>query len=126
VLYIDEGFAIPEMHSLAPIAYKRRNFEFEREFRLAHVLPPEATVYLDQECDFFRLIDSDPFTFVREIRFHPNAAVEFKERVRTQLAGLGFHFLSTILLSPQKQPLNPAYRETPETAVQVAHILFTT
>src|SRR5208283_4009297 len=92
VRYIDEGFAVPELHSLAPYAYKRPQFAYEREFRLVHVLPPESAIYLDQSDDFQRLIAGDPGEFVHELRFHPEAAQAFKERVRQEIAALGYSF----------------------------------
>lgn len=90
VEYIDDTFAIPEMHSLAPVAYKRKLFAFECEFRLVHMLPPEESVYLDHEQDFFRLIDGDPVVFAHEVRFHPHATLEFKERVHSDLTTQGY------------------------------------
>lgn len=90
VEYIVESFAIPEMHSLAPVAYKRKIFSFEREFRLVHILPPEESVYLDHEQDFYRLIDGDPALFAHELRFHPHATPEFKDRVHDDLTARGY------------------------------------
>jgi hypothetical protein len=93
VEYIDESFAIPEMHSLAPIAYKRKKFEFEREFRVALVLKPEEPVFLDRPEDFFRLIAAHPGAFVQEVRFHPHATATFKDLVREELQQL-WHIFS--------------------------------
>lgn len=93
VEYVDETFAIPEMHSLAPVAYKRKSFAFEREFRLVHMLPPGESVYLDHEQDFFRLIEGEPALFADELRFHPHATPEFKERVRRDLTERGYRIL---------------------------------
>lgn len=103
VEYIDETFAIPEMHSLASVAYKRKEFAFEREFRLVHMLPPEESVYLDHEHDFFRLIEGDPALFAHELRFHPHATPEFKERVHRDLTARGYRISlrdSQIALAP--------------------------
>lgn len=92
VEYIEETFAVPEMHSLAPIAYKRSCFAHEKEFRLVHVLPPGEGICIDREEDFFRLIDSEPMHFVQEVRFHPHADSDFKVRVRLDLERRGFVF----------------------------------
>lgn len=90
VEYVEESFAIPEMHSLAPVVYKRKHFEFEREFRLVHRLPPDESIYLDREDDYFRLIAGDPVLFAHEVRFHPQATLEFKERVHRDLTARGY------------------------------------
>lgn len=92
VEYIDETFALPEMHSLAPIAYKRRQFAHEQEFRLVHMSPPGESIYVDREEDFFRLLDGEPMLFVHEVRFHPNADPDFKTRVRLDIQHRGFTF----------------------------------
>jgi hypothetical protein len=92
VKYVGEDFAIPELHSVAPYAYKRMDFAFEQEFRLAYFLPLDESVYLDQPEDFQRWMVGDPARFVHELRFHPLACTTFKQEVRSELAGLGLNF----------------------------------
>jgi hypothetical protein len=93
VQYIDENTPLPEMHSMALFAYKRRDeFAFEQEFRLVHALPPETVSYPDSEEDFARLLPADPRVFVDELRFHPAATAEFKARVRKDLEIAGLNF----------------------------------
>lgn len=90
VQYIDEGIAVPEMHSMALFVYKRREkYAFEREFRLAHMPPLEGEFYPDDKSNFSRLIPAAPISFIDELRFHPAATAEFKARVRKDLSAAG-------------------------------------
>ena len=87
VHYVEANQPLPELHSLAALVRKRRDpYAFEDEFRLIYMLPPEEGISLDDPADFFRLIPADPAKLVHELRFHPAASVEFKDRVRAILA----------------------------------------
>lgn len=87
VHYVDEEDPLPELHSLAALVHKRREpYSFENEFRLLHVLPPDESIYLDQKEDFFRLIPADPGALAHEVRFHPEASPEFKQKVGADIA----------------------------------------
>lgn len=46
VQYIDERHSIPELHSMALFAHKRKEFTFEQEARLVHMLPNDEVSYL--------------------------------------------------------------------------------
>ena len=90
VQYIGEDEAIPELHSLALFAYKRRDqFAFEQEFRLVYMLPIDEPVWLDRPEDFGRRLPADPKSFVEELRFHPAASLQFKDQVRRDLQVAG-------------------------------------
>ena len=90
VHYVDEDEALPELHSLAALVHKRREpYAFEVEFRLLYMLPQEEAVFLDQPCDYFRLIPADPSTLVHQVRFHPAATAGFKARVCADIAAAG-------------------------------------
>lgn len=87
VHYAEEDQPLPELHSLAALVHKRRDpYAFEDEFRLIYMLPPGEQIFLDQPADFFRLLPVDTAKLVHEIRFHPAASPEFKDRVRAILA----------------------------------------
>ena len=87
VHYVEEDQPLPELHSLAALVHKRRiPFAFEDEFRLIYMLRPEEEISVDDPADFFRLIPADPAKLVHELRFHPAASMEFKDRVRAILA----------------------------------------
>jgi hypothetical protein len=87
VHYVGEDDPLPELHSLAALVHKRRDpYAFEDEFRLMYMLPPGESVLLDQKEDFFRLIPADTGTLVHEVRFHPAASPEFKNKVRAEIA----------------------------------------
>lgn len=87
VHYVEANQPLPELHSLAALVHKRRDpYAFEDEFRLIYMLPPEEGISVDDPADFFRLIPADPAKLVHELRFHPAASVEFKDRVRAILA----------------------------------------
>ena len=85
VEYVGEEKALPELHSLAALAYKRRQYSPENEFRLVYTANDE-TIYVDREEDFGRTLAVEPENFIDEIRFHPNATPEFKARVKADLA----------------------------------------
>jgi hypothetical protein len=90
VQYISEDEALPELHSLAVFAHKRREpFAFEQEFRLAYMLPMEESVYLDQAHDFGRTIPVNLANLLEEVRFHPRATAAFKALVQSDLAAAG-------------------------------------
>jgi hypothetical protein len=87
VHYVAEDQPLPELHSLAALVHKRREpYAFENEFRLIYQLPPGESIYLDRAEDYFRLVPVDPGTLVHRVLFHPEAAPEFKARVRADLA----------------------------------------
>jgi len=75
--------------------YKRREkYAFEKEFRLAHMLPIEEAYHPDYESNFSRLISASPQSFIDELRFHPDATTAFKGRVRSDLAAAGLTFMT--------------------------------
>jgi hypothetical protein len=87
VEYIDEDKTLPELHSLAALAFKRRlQFSHENEFRVVYTASDEM-IYADREEDFGRTLPCNPGDFVDEIRFHPDATPEFKAEVRADLSG---------------------------------------
>jgi hypothetical protein len=90
VHYIEESEPLPEMHSLAPLVHKRRDpYAFEREFRLIVQRAHRESVDLNSEADFGRLISTDPKKLLHQVRLHPRASVEFKSKVRTNIAAAG-------------------------------------
>lgn len=96
VHYVDEEEPIPELHSLAPLFHKRRNpYAFEDEFRLIYVLPMNEPVFLDRPEDFFRLLPADPSIIIHELRLHPGATTEFRDKVRQEVEAAGLAFAVT-------------------------------
>ena len=86
VNYVDEGYSIPEFHSLSALVHKRRGrFEHEKEFRLIYQLPPPEIARLDNKADEGRLIPVDTHQLVHLVRFHPSASEAFKEMVRRDI-----------------------------------------
>ena len=87
VHYVEEGYSIPEFHSLAPLVHKRRDpYEFEQEFRLIYQLPLEKIARADDKADEGRTIPVDARQLVHLIRFHPKATEAFKAAVQADLA----------------------------------------
>jgi hypothetical protein len=83
VHYVDEGYSIPEFHSLSALVHKRREkYEFENELRLIYQLQPSEIGRLDNKEDEGRLVPVDARKLIHLIRFHPSASAEFKELVR--------------------------------------------
>ena len=104
VNYIDDDEPIPDFHSLSVFAHKRRDpFEFEREFRLAYMLPQNESVFLDQEEDFGRTLKVNQGDFIDEVRFHPDATDTFRAMVRADLAAAGFGVSVRNAESPPKR-----------------------
>uniref|UniRef100_UPI004049C311 hypothetical protein n=2 Tax=Cephaloticoccus sp. TaxID=1985742 RepID=UPI004049C311 len=76
---------------MSVFAYKRKDpFEFEREFRLALMLPAKESVWIDKEEDYGRILKVAPKDFIDEVRFHPDATDAFRVLVRADLAAAGF------------------------------------
>ncbi len=91
VNYIGNDDPIPDFHSMSVFAYKRKDpFEFEREFRLALMLPAKESVWIDKEEDYGRILKVAPKDFIDEVRFHPDATDAFRVLVRADLAAAGF------------------------------------
>lgn len=89
VHYVKESYSIPELHSLAPLVHKRRDYEFEQEFRLIYQLRPEQIERPDDEADKGRNVPVDRHRLIHFVRFHPDATPEFKETVQRDLIAAG-------------------------------------
>ena len=85
VHYVDEGYSIPEFHSLSALVHKRRDrYEFENELRLIYQLPLSQIERLDNKEDEGRFVPVDAQRMIHFVRFHPEATEEFKTKVRRE------------------------------------------
>jgi hypothetical protein len=84
VRYEPQSFPRPEWNHYAPFFFKDTRFMCEREFRLIASPPDDQPVHIDSMTCLN--LPVAPAAITDQVKLHPNAAPDFKDRLKSFLA----------------------------------------